>query len=185
MKKTEQEQQTIKIYIVPILCIAILTAVDQLTKYIVTGSFVLYESRPAIKNILSFTYIRNSGVAWGLFAGNRILFLILTVLVLLLCFYVYTNIAGQKKYLPLRISLVVLVAGAVGNMIDRIKLGYVVDFLCLEFIDFPIFNVADILVTVSMISVFLLIMFKYDNDEFDEILKMRKKDADADDTEID
>lgn len=175
MKKTEGKQQAIKIYIVPILCIAILTATDQLTKYIVTGRLALYESKPAIKNVLSFTYIRNSGVAWGMFAGKRILFLILTFLVLLLCFYVYTNIAEQRKYLPLRIGMVVLIAGAVGNMIDRIKLGYVVDFLCLEFIDFPIFNVADIFVTLSMIFIFVLIMFKYDNDEFDEILGMHTK----------
>lgn len=180
MNKTKQKQRTIKIYIVPIFCIAILTALDQLTKYIVAGSFTLYESKPAIKNILSFTYIRNSGVAWGLFAGNRVLFLILTFLVLLLCFYVYTNIAGQKKYLPLRIALIILIAGAVGNMIDRIKFGYVIDFLCLEFIDFPIFNVADIFVTVSMIFTFFLVMFKYDNDEFDEILGMCKKDTEID-----
>lgn len=171
----EKERFHIRIYILPILLIALLTAFDQLTKYMVTSSFALYESRVVIKNILSFTYIRNAGVAWGMFQGKRIVFLVLTAVVLLFCFYLYANIAEQKKYRLLRIALIVLVSGAVGNMIDRIKLGYVVDFFCLEFINFPIFNVADIFVVVSMIGIFLLIMFKYSNEEFDEILGIWKK----------
>lgn len=170
-----KERFHIRIYILPILLIALLTAFDQLTKYMVTSSFKLYESRVVINHILSLTYIRNAGVAWGMFQGKRIVFLILTAVVLLFCFYIYANIAEQKKYRLLRIALIILVSGAVGNMIDRIKLGYVVDFFCLEFIDFPIFNVADIFVVVSMIGIFLLIMFKYNNEEFDEILGIGKK----------
>lgn len=166
----------IRIYILPILLIALLTAFDQLTKYMITSSFELYESKMVIQNILSFTYIRNTGVAWGMFQGKRIIFLVLTAVVLLFCFYIFANIAEQKKYRLLRIALIVLVSGAVGNMIDRIKLGYVVDFFCVEFIDFPIFNVADIFVVVSMIGIFLLIMFKYNNEEFDEILGIKKKE---------
>lgn len=170
-----KERFHIRIYILPILLIALLTAFDQLTKYMVTSSFKLYESRVVINHILSLSYIRNAGVAWGMFQGKRIIFLILTAVVLLFCFYIYANIAEQKKYRLLRIALIILVSGAVGNMIDRIKLGYVVDFFCLEFIDFPIFNVADIFVVVSMIGIFLLIMFKYNNEEFDEILGIGKK----------
>ncbi len=171
----EKEQFRIRIFILPILFIALLTAFDQLTKYMVTSSFQLYESRAVINDILSLTYIRNAGVAWGMFQGKRIVFLILTAVVLLFCFYIYINIAEQKKYRLLRISLIVLVSGAAGNMLDRIKLGYVVDFFCLEFIDFPIFNVADIFVVVGMIGVFVLIMFQYSNEEFDEILGIKKK----------
>lgn len=170
----------IRIYVLPILLIALLTAFDQLTKYMITSSFELYESKMVIQNILSFTYIRNTGVAWGMFQGKRIIFLVLTAVVLLFCFYIFANIAEQKKYRLLRIALIVLVSGAVGNMIDRIKLGYVVDFFCVEFIDFPIFNVADIFVVVSMIGIFLLIMFKYNNEEFDEILGIKKKNTQDD-----
>lgn len=169
----------------PILLIALLTAFDQLTKYMITSSFELYESKMVIQNILSFTYIRNTGVAWGMFQGKRIIFLVLTAVVLLFCFYIFANIAEQKKYRLLRIALIVLVSGAVGNMIDRIKLGYVVDFFCVEFIDFPIFNVADIFVVVSMIGIFLLIMFKYNNEEFDEILGIKKKNTQDDKIEKD
>lgn len=175
----------IRIYVLPILLIALLTAFDQLTKYMITSSFELYESKMVIQNILSFTYIRNTGVAWGMFQGKRIIFLVLTAVVLLFCFYIFVNIAEQKKYRLLRIALIVLVSGAVGNMIDRIKLGYVVDFFCVEFIDFPIFNVADIFVVVSMIGIFLLIMFKYNNEEFDEILGIKKKNTQDDKIEKD
>lgn len=171
----EKERFHIRIFILPILLIALLTFFDQLTKYMITNSFAPGESRVVIKNILSLTYITNAGVAWGMFQGKRIVFLVLTAVVLLFCFYLYANIAEQKKYRLLRIALIVLVSGAVGNMIDRIKLGHVVDFFCLEFINFPIFNVADIFVVVSMIGIFLLIMFKYSNEEFDEILGIGKK----------
>lgn len=175
---TTNHQFHIRILILPILLVAFLTALDQLTKYMITSSFELNESRPFIKHILSLTYIRNTGVAWGMFPGKRIVFLILTVLVLLFCFYIYANITGQKKYKLLRIALIFLVSGALGNMIDRINLGYVVDFFCFEFINFPIFNVADIFVVISMIGIFLLIVFKYSNEEFDEILGIKPKHSD-------
>ncbi len=172
MKETKK---TFKIHIVPIIFIGLLTAIDQLTKFMVTSSFELYESRPVIRNILSFTYIQNRGVAWGMFQGKIPVFLILTAIILVLCFFIYSNLEGQDKYKILRANIVILVAGALGNMIDRVKLGFVVDFFEVKFIDFPVFNVADIYVVVSMIMIFILIMFKYSNEEFDEILGIKSK----------
>ncbi|MBE5945871.1 MAG: signal peptidase II [Lachnospiraceae bacterium] len=170
----KENKKTIKIYTVPIIIIGLLTALDQLTKFMITSSFELYESRPVIKNVLSFTYIQNRGVAWGMFQGKRVIFLILTAIILLLCFYIYSNIANNPKYCILRANMIILMSGALGNMIDRIKLGYVVDFFEAKFIDFPIFNVADIYVVVSMIMIFILIIFKYSNEEFDEIIGSKK-----------
>lgn len=181
MSTEKQRKFSIKIYIIPIIAIALLTAIDQLTKFIVTSSFELYESRSLIDGVFSLTYIRNQGMACGMFQGKRIIFLIMTTVILLLCFYVYSNIAGKKKYLPLRISLIILIAGAVGNMIDRFKLGYVIDFFDFELINFPVFNVADIYVVISMIFTFILLMFKYNNDEFDEILGFASKEDKASD----
>lgn len=170
----KENKKTIKIYTVPILIIGLLTALDQLTKFMITSSFELYESRPVIKNVLSFTYIQNRGVAWGMFQGKRVIFLILTAIILLLCFYIYSNIADNPKYGILKANMIILMSGALGNLIDRIKLGYVVDFFEAKFIDFPIFNVADIYVVVSMIMIFILIIFKYSNEEFDEIIGSKK-----------
>ncbi len=165
----------IKIHIIPILIIGLLTAFDQLTKFIITSSFELYESKPAIKNFLSFTYIQNRGMAWGMLQGKRVIFVALTIVILLLCFAIYSNIADKSKYRILRANMIILIAGALGNMLDRIKLGYVIDFFEVKFIEFPVFNVADIYVVVSMIMIFILIMFKYSNEEFDEILGISKK----------
>lgn len=170
MNTNKCSKPRIKLYILPIIAISILTAIDQLTKFIISGSFQLYETRPLIDGVFSLTYIQNRGMAWGMLKGRRVFFMIMTLLVLLLCFYIYSNIADKKKFLLLRISLIVLISGAIGNMIDRFKLGYVIDFFDFELINFPVFNVADIYVVVSMFVIFILLMTKYDNHEFDEIV---------------
>lgn len=163
----------IKIFILPIIIIGLLTAFDQLTKFIITSRFSLYETKPVIPDIFSITYIRNTGVAWGLFKGKRILFLILTFIALLFAFRIYYNVYNKRKYIPIRICLILLISGALGNMLDRIRLGYVVDFFSFELIDFPVFNVADIMVVVSFFLLFFLLIFKYSNEEFDEIMRLK------------
>ncbi len=163
----------IKIFILPIIIIGLLTALDQLTKFIITSKFSLYETKPVIKDVFAITYIQNTGVAWGMFKGKRIIFLILTFIALLFAFRIYYNVYNKKKYIPIRICLILLISGALGNMLDRIRLGYVVDFFSFELINFPVFNVADIMVVVSIFLLFILLMFKYSNEEFDEIMKLR------------
>lgn len=162
------------IYILPVIMISLLVAIDQLTKYIVKTSFRLQESKPIIKDIFELCYIQNDGVAWGMFGGKRIIFIIITLIVLAGCFYIYTNIDGMDKYKLLRIAMLVLVSGAAGNLIDRIRYGYVVDFFYFKLINFPVFNVADIYVVVSMFAIFLLISFKYSNEDIDEILGVKE-----------
>lgn len=150
-----------------ILAIGILVAIDQLTKLMVRGHFKLHESRPIINGVFSLTYIRNEGIAWGMFQGGRVVFLIITAIVLVVCFYVYYKISGERKLAPIRYCLVFVVSGSIGNMMDRIKFGYVIDFFYFELIDFPVFNVADIYVTVSMILLIILICFVYKEEDFD------------------
>lgn len=173
MDKTKSSK--IKIYIVPILLIALLTAIDQLTKAIVSGTFEIYESKDLIKNVFSFTYVQNFGIAWGMLEGKKILFLIITILVLGLCFYIYQNIADDPKFKIFRICMIVLISGAIGNMIDRVKLGYVIDFFSFDLINFPVFNVADIYVVCSMILMFFLILFKYNDDDFSKMFRRVEK----------
>ena len=167
-----QEMNTkkkIKIYIIPILCIGLLVALDQITKFIVRTSFALYESHPLIKNVFHLTYIQNTGIAWGMFKNGRTIFLILTILVLLICACFYAKIPESKRFTPIRVCLVILVSGAIGNMIDRISLHYVVDFFDFRLIHFPVFNVADIYVVVSMIVLILLCAFYYHDHEIDAL----------------
>lgn len=160
-----------KLYLFPIFIIGLLTAIDQFTKFLITKNFKLYDSKPVIKDVFSITYIRNKGVAWGLFQGKRAVFLIITLIVLIFCFYIYAKLPEGKRYLPLRICIITLVSGALGNMIDRIKLGYVIDFFDFELINFPVFNVADIYVTLTMIALVILIFFVYTDEELEVIFK--------------
>lgn len=175
---TMQEMNTkkkIKIYIIPILCIGLLVALDQITKFIVRTSYALYESHPLIKNVFHLTYIQNTGIAWGMFKNGRTIFLILTVLVLLVCACFYAKIPENKRFTPIRVCFVFLVSGAIGNMIDRISLRYVVDFFDFRLINFPIFNVADIYVTVSMIVLILLCAFYYHEHEIDTLFSKSER----------
>ena len=164
----------IKIYIIPILCIGLLVAFDQITKFIVRTSFALYESHPLIKNVFHLTYIQNTGIAWGMFKNGRIIFLILTVLVLLVCAGIYAKIPENRRFTPIRVCLVFLVSGAIGNMIDRISLHYVVDFFDFRLINFPIFNVADIYVTVAAFAMILLGIFYYKEEDYNKIFPGKK-----------
>ncbi|MBQ7706629.1 MAG: signal peptidase II [Lachnospiraceae bacterium] len=164
------KEKKIKIMFLPIIFVALLTSIDQLTKYIIKSKFVLFESKEVIKNIFAITYIHNEGAAWGVMKGGRIFFLILTSLVVVGCFYILYNIIGNRKYIMLTICIITLISGAVGNMIDRFEYGYVIDFLDFKMINFPVFNVADIYVTVSMIVVLVLMIFVYKEEDINYML---------------
>lgn len=170
----------ITIYIFPILCIGLLVAIDQLTKFIVCSSLSLYETKPLIKDVFHLTYIHNSGAAWGMFKGQRVIFIILTIIFLILGGCIYAKLYRKKRFIPVRICIIFLVSGAIGNMIDRIKLCYVIDFFDFRLINFPVFNVADIYITVSMILLLFLLLFVYKEEEFEEIISFKKKDLSKD-----
>lgn len=159
-----------KIYMIPILCIGLLVAIDQLTKHIVRSSFALYESKPLIKGVFHLSYIQNTGAAWGLLKGRLVLFVVLTLAFLIVCGCLYARIKDDKRFTALRVCLVFLVSGAIGNMIDRIKLHYVVDFFDFRLINFPVFNVADIYVTVSMLVLIILCLFYYKDEDIDRLM---------------
>lgn len=136
----------------------ILIIIDQLTKYLTVQNIDLYEVVDVIPNFVSFTYIQNTGAAFSILEGQMWFFYIVTTVVVAgLIYYMYTE-AKQDKLLGFLLSLIL--AGAIGNFIDRLFLQYVVDMIKLEFIDFAIFNVADSYLTVGVIL--LLIYTLYD-----------------------
>lgn len=160
-----------------IAAILALTALDQVVKHIIDTDFAVGESRPLIQGIFSLTYVQNSGAAWGSLAGKRALLLAVTFVILCGAVYVYARLANEKehRYAPLRVSLVFLISGAIGNMIDRVTRGYVVDMFDFCLINFPVFNVADIFVTCSFIVIVILILFRYKDDEIENIIGLKKK----------
>ncbi|MBQ4284509.1 MAG: signal peptidase II [Lachnospira sp.] len=164
-----------KALIVLLVSAVILVAIDQVTKIISVNSLKDKAPFVIIEGVFEFYYLENTGTAWGLFAGARYIFLILTVIILAVIVYIVLKMPYNKKYMPLHIVIILIASGAVGNFIDRLCLGYVRDFIYFKLIDFPIFNVADIYVTVSMFAMAFLILFKYDEEDFG-FLRIVKKD---------
>jgi len=121
-------------------------ALDQLTKHAVLTSLSPGESRPAIPNVLYFTYVQNFHGAMGLFGSSPVLLIGLAVVVLGLFWWAFRDLASQS--LLVRIGFGAIVGGAIGNIIDRVKFHYVVDFIDLRW--FWVFNVADSCITIGV-----------------------------------
>ena len=115
-------------------------------------------------------------MAFGMFQGKRLLFVFLCVVFLAALAFFYARIPKNRYYLPLLVTGAVLAAGALGNFIDRVVLGYVVYFIYISLIDFPVFNVADIFVVCGGIFLVLLIGFYYQDEDF-EFIRIRKRNA--------
>lgn len=121
--------------------------IDQISKLIISSSFSLGESMPIIKDVLHLTYIHNRGAAFGMMANSRWVFMIISsVAILLMAAYLYIGRAQSKLY---TVSLAIIISGGIGNMIDRIAYGYVIDFIDFCLIDFYVFNIADSFVCVG------------------------------------
>lgn len=153
----------LKKIVIAVVAILVLVGIDQWTKSLAVAK--LQTSVELIKGVFEFTYVENRGAAFGILQNHQMMFAAFTVIVVILIFAFYLKIPQGKKYLPLNISLVVLMAGAIGNFIDRTYLGYVVDFLYFKLINFPVFNVADIYVTCSAFLLVILVMFVYKEED--------------------
>lgn len=133
------------------VCIILfLVFLDQITKYLVMINMDVYDSIPIIKDVLHITYIRNEGAAFGSLSNSRWIFMILSV-VAIIAIIVYWVVKKPNSKM-LQVIMTLCISGGIGNMIDRVRLGYVVDFI--DFRAFPhiwkwIFNVADSCVTIS------------------------------------
>ncbi len=161
--------------------VLLLTLIDQGTKLLAVINLKEQPDIALIPGVMQLKYLENRGMAFGLLQGKIPVFVILCILFLGIFFYVYAKIPKTAYYLPLILTGIFMVSGAVGNCIDRIFRGYVVDFLYFSLIDFPIFNVADIYVVCSGILLVLLVCFKYKNDEdYDFLSKKKTKESNRD-----
>jgi len=162
-------------YIKTLAGIFILVLIDQFTKNLATTYLMDQEPIPIIKGVFELQYLENRGMAFGLFQNQRILFVIVTILILGVIGFCYLRIPDIKRYNPLRIVTIVIFAGAIGNFIDRMLNGFVVDFFYFKLIDFPVFNMADIYVTVSGFSLFILVLFYYKGENDFDFLNFKLK----------
>lgn len=165
----------IKRFIGVVVSIGFMVFLDLFTKMLAVDNLKFGEPVNLIDGLLGLTYLENKGMAWGMLSGQRVIFIIITVIVLGLLCYAFARIPKEKRYLPLLVDLCILTAGAVGNLVDRIVLGYVRDFIEFKFINFPIFNVADIFATVSTVLLFILVLFVYTKDDDFTFLRLKSK----------
>lgn len=130
--------------------------IDQLTKYLVVENFALGETMPLLENIFHFTYVRNRGAAFGILQGQQWFFIVVTIIVLAAIIIFYKELPLHNMWN--RIALGLAIGGAIGNLIDRLRLGYVIDFIDLRV--WPVFNIADssVVVAVAIFSYWLLII---------------------------
>lgn len=152
----------------------LLIALDQWTKALAVKHLMNQQPFVIWDGVFELHYLENRGRGLRHFAGAESDFLICTVLILAVLAFYYNRMPLEKKYQPLRVVGVLLGAGAVGNLIDRMAQSYVVDFLYFKLIDFPIFNVADCYVTAGAILLAILILFVYKDEELG-FLSLKKK----------
>lgn len=139
--------------------ILILTICDQLLKSWVASSIVLGGSKQLIPGIIELTNLRNSGAAWSIFEGQQTFFTIITIVAIIVIGYF---IWQYRKNIPMLIGLSLIMAGTIGNFIDRLRQGYVVDMFETTFINFPIFNLADMCLTLGVIWLIICILKEKD-----------------------
>ena len=147
-------------YGVPV-AILLMIVIDQLVKWWTVENIALDTVRDFIPNVMSLAYLRNYGAAWSLLQNQQIFFAVVTVAVMSVAIWYLAK--HLQKSLWMVIGLCLVIAGGLGNFLDRVRLGYVVDMFHLDFVNFPVFNVADSYLTVGVLILFVWIMKEGNN----------------------
>ena len=133
-------------------------ALDQYTKYLTVANIALYSEVEFIPGFLGFTYVKNTGAAFSSFEGQQWLFALIFLVFTGLIFWEYYK--APMGFLPFeRWCIAAVYGGGLGNMIDRVRMGYVVDMIETSFMEFPVFNVADIFITCGCVVLLVHLVF--------------------------
>ncbi len=145
--------------------LVILTGLDQWTKGLAVLHLKAKDPFVLVPGVFELFYSENRGAAFGIMQERQVIFFLIAVVVLAAVIWILLRMPNEKRYRPLAVCLLLVASGAVGNMIDRVSQGYVVDFLYFKWINFPIFNVADCYVTIGAFCLVLLVMFYYKEED--------------------
>ncbi|AEN99138.1 signal peptidase II [Fructilactobacillus sanfranciscensis] len=137
-----------KYHVLLLFITIILLIFDQLIKFQTRVNIKLGQEIKIIPKILSFTYLQNTGAAWSFMEGNSIFFLLVAIFAILV--FIYLLYKCRNEYF-ISLGIALMLTGTVGNLIDRIKFGFVTDMIKIDFINFPIFNIADMCLTFGVI----------------------------------
>ena len=150
--------------------IAIAIILDQITKNIITTSMSIGETIPVIENVFHITYFRNTGAAFGILQGQTLILTIVPI-ILIVAILVFLTMKVKENHVVLSLGLALICAGGIGNLIDRLRFGAVIDFF--DFRVFPIFNIADSCVVVGcgLLIVYTIFLDRSEKDEKSEDVK--------------
>lgn len=154
----------------------ILVIFDRLTKRLAFNNLNLTNHVvELIPDVLELRYLENEGAAFGMLQNRFFFFYLFTFVFITAFLFLYIRMPEDKRFVPLNLLLIFFVAGAFGNFIDRVRYHYVIDFIYFKLINFPIFNVADIYVTVSCFILIVLVLFYYKDDDLNKIKDSLKR----------
>ena len=153
--------------------IMILTGTDQVIKQLVVRFLKGGDSVPLIKDILELEYYENSGAAFNFLVGKTNFLIILTGVVIAFLIWKLVQTLEVRRYWGMSFCFCLLIGGAIGNLIDRVAKGYVVDFIYCEFLDFPKFNFADMCVSIGAVLMGLLLITYYCVADVDFLLSFK------------
>lgn len=144
----------------------LLLSLDQATKYLAISRLKGNPAIVLIDGVLELQYVENTGIAFSLFEGRKPLILTMGFLVLAAILFFLFRIPTRKKFRVLHLLLAAVVAGALGNLLDRLRFDFVVDFISFVLIRYPVFNLADCYIVISAAALFFLFLFVYQEEEF-------------------
>lgn len=149
------------VYIIDSFIVVIGLSLDRITKIFAVSRLKNHPSVSIIPGILELRYLENVGAAFGLLKNQKSFFILVTCVVLIVALYLIIKTPGKKKFVLINILTALIVTGAIGNTLDRFIYGYVIDFIYFLAINFPIFNVADIFITIASCILCISLLFYY------------------------
>jgi len=157
-----------------IIATVFLLAIDQITKYAAIYYLEPVGSHPVIEGVFELAFVINHGASFGILQGGRIFFIVTTPVILIGIVIYYFKLPKAKPHNLSRLSLILIFSGALGNFIDRLRQGYVVDFFHAKIINFPVFNMADTFIVIGTILLAVLFLFVIKDEK-----KINKIEADG------
>jgi len=142
------------------IIIIFIISLDQWTKYLASANLKPIDTYPLIENVFHLTYRENTGAAFSILRDNQVFLKIITGIVVIVLIFYLIKILKNKNLVLVKLPLAFIIGGAIGNLIDRIRLEYVIDFFDFNLINFAVFNVADVFIVIGSIIFGYVVIFK-------------------------
>lgn len=199
MTALAKKKKSMRLQAISYIGVVIAVLIDQFTKYLANAYLNGRQARVLIPGVFEFRYLENESAAFGVdfislldkifhfayfeenpdaFLRTKMLFfVVVTLIVVAVLLLLYRRLPWERHWLAMNLIILAFTAGAIGNLIDRIVHNYVIDFLYFSLIDFPIFNVADIYVTVASFALIFSVFFVYTEEDFEAVFPKKKRES--------